>query len=261
MFQTSVLASGSKGNSLVVRTADSAIILDAGISVKRIVAALERLSIPLEQIRGVILSHDHSDHSSGVGALSRKLKIPVFITEITYDYVNHRLGNLYDRLRIFNTGESFELGDIVIEPFRSNHDAVDSANFNFYQLNNSNAKLSVATDLGYPTMLSVARMEGSTSLVLESNHDEQMLIDGPYEWHLKQRVKSNLGHLSNKQAVGLITRIHHPGLKNLVLAHLSETNNRPELARSTMQGYLESIRSDVRLLVADPYQETPLIDI
>lgn len=261
MFQVSVLASGSKGNSLLVRTQNTALLLDAGISAKRIFAALEDFGIEKEQIQGVLVSHEHTDHCGSAGAVSRLLKKPIFITKDTYWVAKQKLGNLHERLRHFKSGEGFQIGDIICEPFRSSHDAIDSCNFCFYHAENKALKLGVATDLGYPSQLSLARLSLCSTLVLESNHDEQMLLNGPYDWHLKQRVKSIQGHLSNNQAVGLVSQIYHPELKNLVLAHLSETNNHPSLAGSTMQDYLSSIRSEVKLFVAAPDKPTRLIDI
>jgi len=261
MFKVSVLASGSKGNCLIVRSREHAVILDAGIPLKRIFGALERLSIDRSLIRGILVSHEHSDHTGSVGALSRNLKIPVFITRDTLMCASNKLGNLYDRFWIMKNGESFELGDILIHPFRSSHDAIDSSNFTFQHLDIPGLKLGVATDLGFPIKTTLFHLSGCSTLVLESNHDLPMLMNGRYEWFLKQRIKDDKGHLSNEQAVGLVSQIIHPGLRQLILAHLSEENNRPEIAYETMNSYLKTIRSDVRLMIASQDYETELLDI
>lgn len=261
IFQVTVLASGSSGNSVLIRSAEHAILLDAGIAVKRIVAALDRLNIDKELIRAVIVSHEHSDHTRSAGAISRALKIPVIMTRDTHMCSLQKLGNLHERLNFIVSGEEIRIGDIRILPFSSSHDAADSCNFSFQLMDDPSRSLGVATDLGYPTKVTTARLSGCTTLVLESNHDEELLMNGRYEPYLKQRIKSKHGHLSNIQAVGLISQILHPGLKNLVLAHLSEENNRPELAYQTMKEYLESVRSEINLLVAAPDKETPLLDI
>lgn len=261
MFQTCVIASGSKGNCVLVQTASTALLLDAGISMSRILVVLDIFHIPHSKLAAVIVSHEHSDHIRSVGAISRKLKIPIYINRLTLSRCEDRLGNIQNRIELFQTGNRFEIGDLIIEPFTSSHDAADSSNFLFYPEQNSQYKLGVATDLGYPTQLSVLKLSGASTLVLESNHDETMLLEGPYDWHLKQRIRSAQGHLSNVQAVGLISSIHHPGLKNLVLAHLSETNNLPSLAEKTMRSYLESIRSDVKLYVAAQDTHTPLLEV
>ncbi|PKN78259.1 MAG: MBL fold metallo-hydrolase [Candidatus Cloacimonetes bacterium HGW-Cloacimonetes-1] len=261
MFQTTVIASGSKGNCVFVRTDTTAILLDAGIAVKRIFASLEQLKINPLDIQAVILSHEHSDHSQSVGSVARTLKIPLFVTQDTLQQGREKLGKLYDYVRHFRPGITFELGDIIIHPFSSSHDAIDSCNFTFHKKGIADVKLGVATDLGYPSKLSTMHLNHCTTLILESNHDIQMLMEGPYEWFLKQRVKSIQGHLSNEQAVGVISQVMHPGLKTLILAHLSETNNTPALAEQTMRNYLQTIRSDIRLLVAHQHIHTPLFDI
>ncbi len=261
MFQTAVIASGSKGNCVLLQTSSTALLLDAGISLYRILEAMHALNAPVDKLAGVIVSHEHSDHIRSVGAVCRKLKIPIYINRPTLARCEDRLGRIDDRLCIFNTGNSFSIGDIMVEPFASSHDAADSCNFIFHPENQPEQKLGVATDLGYPTHLSIHKLSGASTLILESNHDITMLMDGPYEWHLKQRIRSNHGHLSNEQAVGLISTLHHHGLKNLILAHLSETNNLPSIAEKTMRDYLESIRSDVKLLIAQQDRHTPLISV
>ncbi|MDD2543516.1 MAG: MBL fold metallo-hydrolase [Candidatus Cloacimonetes bacterium] len=258
MFQTSVLASGSKGNAILVRSKDTSIIVDAGISMKRIYEALQALKVPKESIRAIIISHEHSDHTRGAGALSRNLKIPVLVTPDTYAYCSHKLGALYERLIYFEQGSSFEVGDILVHPFSSSHDAIDSSNFCF---EHDDKKLGLAIDLGYPSRLTIHKLSGASTLILESNHDLTMLMEGPYDWALKMRVKSDTGHLSNDQAVGLLSQILHPGLQTIILAHLSETNNHPQLAFKLMQEYLDSIRSDIRLFVAAQDNHTPLIEV
>jgi len=258
MFQTSVLASGSKGNCILVRSKNTGIIIDAGISLKRIWAALEDLKVPRSIIKAVLISHEHSDHTRSAGALARSLKIPLMITADTYTYCAHRLGKVQDWIHYFETGIEFLVGDILVRPFRSSHDAADPCNF---RLEHDERSLGIALDLGYFSKLTILRLQSVHSLILESNHDLKMLMEGPYEPNLKLRVKSEHGHLSNEQAVGLISQVMHPGLKNLVLAHLSETNNHPDLAHNVMNDYLQSIRSDTNLIIADQYCHTPLVDI
>ncbi len=258
MFQTSVLASGSKGNSIFVRSRDTGIILDAGVSMKRILSALDELGQPHSLIKAVIVSHEHTDHSRSAGALSRKLKVPMFISADTYSYCAHRLGKVEHYLHYFETGIDFNIGNILVRPFYSSHDAVDSSNFCFEY---DERKLGVALDLGFAHRLTLQKLKDVNTLILESNHDHEMLINGPYDWQLKQRVSSNLGHLSNEEAIGLISQVMHEGLRNVVLAHLSEQNNTPELAYNSMKEYLESIRSDAKLMVASQDAHTPMIDI
>ncbi|MDD4309837.1 MAG: MBL fold metallo-hydrolase [Candidatus Cloacimonetes bacterium] len=261
MFQTTVVASGSKGNCVLVQSDSTALLVDAGVSMRRILEVMDRFNIPREKLAGVLVSHEHSDHIRSVGAISRRLDVPIYINRLTLSSCAEKLGNVGDKISLFNTGSSFRVGDIVVEAFSSSHDAADSCNFVLYPESEPSIKLGVATDLGYPSQLSVHKLSNTSTLILESNHDEIMLMEGPYDWHLKQRIRSQHGHLSNKQAVGLISSLIHPGLKNLILAHLSEINNCPIIAERTMREYLESIRCEVKLLVAQQDSHTPLIDV
>lgn len=261
MFQTAVLASGSKGNCVLVKSAQSAILVDAGISAKRVWEALDNLDFDRKKIKAILISHEHGDHISGAGAVSRHLEIPVYLTRDTYQACKHRLGNLRDRVEFITAGDTFVIEDLKIHPFSSPHDAIDSCNFTIEQLHNSDCKLAIATDVGYQSRLLTNHLSNCTTLILESNHDLQMLKDGPYEWKLKQRIMSNHGHLSNIDAVGVISQVMHSGLKNLILAHLSEVNNHPDIAEKTMLDYLKSINSDVKLIVANQYQHTQFITI
>lgn len=261
MFQTSVLVSGSKGNAVLVRTEEVAVLLDAGVAARTIFSGLEALRVNRNEIKAVLVSHEHSDHTKGVGALARMLKIPLYINRDTFGQCAHRIGNLPEPVCYFETGGSFRIRDLVIHPFSSSHDAADSCNFTFMRHGDEERKLGVATDLGFPTTLAINKLKNCTTLILESNHDERMLMEGPYDWVLKQRIKSITGHLSNLQAVGVVSQVMHHGLQNLILAHLSEINNDPQLAQDTMQNYLSAIRCDIQLLVANQYCHTPLINV
>lgn len=261
MFQAAVIVSGSKGNAVLVRSSEGALLLDAGVSGKTIMSALASLAVQPREIKAVLVSHEHSDHISGVGVIARALKIPVYINHLTFHRCSARLGKLPVPTVHFETGTSFRIGDIIVHPFQSPHDAADSCNFTFARHGDPERKLGVATDLGYPTAMALQKLKHCSTLILESNHDERMLMDGPYDWHLKQRIKSDFGHLSNVQAVGVVGQVAHHGLRNLVLAHLSEINNDPAVALATMRRFLDTIRGDVRLIVASQYEPTPLIDI
>jgi phosphoribosyl 1,2-cyclic phosphodiesterase len=261
VFQTAVLASGSKGNCVLVQTAQTAVLVDAGIAAKRIWDALEKLKVDKNKLEGILISHEHGDHIYGAGAVSRYLKIPIYLTRDTYMACRHRLGNLRDRIVFITAGESFKIRDLHVHPFSSPHDAIDSCNFTLAHADYPDRKLAVATDVGYQSRLLTTHLSNCSTLILESNHDLKMLKEGPYDWNLKQRILSNHGHLSNLDAVGVISQVMHSGLKNLILAHLSEVNNLPDLAEKTMLEFLQSINSDVKLIVAHQHVHTPLIDI
>jgi phosphoribosyl 1,2-cyclic phosphodiesterase len=260
MFKTAVIASGSKGNSIIIATDTTKIILDAGISTMRITDFLYQNHLTRDHISAIIVSHEHSDHTRGVGSLARKTKKPVFITRPTYFECTRNLGDI-PQIQYFSPGDEFSIGDIIVQAFSASHDAVDGCNFTFKQKNNDSAKLAVATDLGFSSKVTINRLQDVTTLILESNHDEQMLMEGPYPWKLKQRVKSSLGHLSNDQAIGVIIQVLHDNLHNLVLAHLSETNNAPEIAETKMRDYLEQVRHNLNLVIALQDSPTPFIDI
>ncbi len=261
MFQVGIIASGSRGNCLVIRGNEGAILLDAGLTGKKIIEGLEKLGIEPQELKGLVISHEHSDHISGAGIICRKLDIPLYISQETYACAAGQLGRLPQGAFYFEHSKIFKINDLNIIPFASSHDAVDSSNFIFYQEENPNARLGIATDCGYFTRLMKERLQNCTTLILESNHDEVLLIEGPYSWHLKQRVKSRQGHLSNRQAVSVISQIIHPGLKKLVLAHLSEQNNTPELAESEMLRYLEMINHGLELFIARQNTVINLMDI
>ena len=261
MFQTAVLASGSKGNCFVIQTESTKLLLDAGLSGKKILQALEKIGIDKTGFNALLISHDHHDHISGAGIICRMLNIPLYINESAFLMKRKHLGKLPFKARFFYNEDKFEIGDIRINPFSSSHDSLESSNFIFRKKGLKNKKLAVATDLGFSTRLTIKKLMNSSTIILESNHDEKMLIEGPYPWHLKQRVKGKQGHLSNEQAVGVISRIIHPGLKNLILAHLSEINNSPEIAHSLMQDYLKMVNHDLNLVVSNQYEPTKLVNI
>lgn len=261
MFQTSVLASGSKGNSIFIRTESTHLILDAGLSGIKIISLLESINVDPKKLDAVIVSHEHGDHASGVGILCRRFNIPLYITSLTYSVCCHSIGKLPIGVKYFETGKEFAIGDIIIKAFPSSHDVIDGSNFILFKKGDNSRKLAIATDLGYSSRLLKHNMQNSTTIILESNHDVQMLLNGPYPPHLKQRIKSRQGHLSNEQAVGVITQVLHPGLKNLILAHLSEKNNLPELACKIMSDFLKEVKYELNLQVSSQYEATGLVDV
>lgn len=261
MFRTAVIASGSKGNCILVSGNQTAILVDVGIPMYKVLKGLEQLNFDKAKIRGIIISHEHGDHIKGVGAVARYLQIPVFITPDTYSACSNRLGNLHSDVEFISAGETFQVEDLIIHPFSSPHDAIDSCNFTVKQEGNPELKLAIAMDVGYQNRLLTQHLANCTTLILESNHDLQMLRNGPYDWPLKQRILSNQGHLSNLDAVGVISQVIHSGLKNIILAHLSEINNLPSLAEKTMRDYLQSINSTTRLFIAEQNSPTDFIDI
>ena len=220
-----LLASGSKGNSLFVETGETKILVDAGLSAREIAFRLETIGVNASELSGILISHEHTDHIRGAGTLARKFKIPVLISYSASQQSHEHFRSV--SLVEFETGCSFEFRDILIDPFPITHDSADPVGF---VIDSHEARIGFATDLGIVTRLVREKLKKSRVLVLESNHDENMLLNGPYPWHLKQRIKSRHGHLSNVESAALLMEVMHPGLEGVFLAHLSEANNHPEIA-------------------------------
>jgi phosphoribosyl 1,2-cyclic phosphodiesterase len=221
-----ILASGSKGNATFLSSGDTSLLIDAGLSGIEIERRLKSRGLDPKSLDGILVSHEHSDHIQGVGVLSRRYKLPVYINSKTRKAAVSQLGNLYDS-KNFECGSMFTINDLSIHPFSISHDAKDACGFTVSQ---NGTKIGIATDLGIATSMVKEHLKRCTLLILEANHDEKMLINGPYPWPVKQRVKSRIGHLSNTESKNLLNEIQHDGLKHVMLAHLSETNNTPQKA-------------------------------
>ncbi|MGQ0793715.1 MAG: MBL fold metallo-hydrolase [Deltaproteobacteria bacterium] len=222
------LASGSSGNSLYIESKNSKILVDAGISLRQITQRLNPLGVSVSDIDAVIVTHEHTDHASCLPHIGR----PVYVAGATIELWKDKVSDL----REFSAGTAFWLGDLFISPFSIPHDAADPVGF---AIEADGKKIGIATDIGMETALVRERLKGSNALVLEFNHDEQMLLYSSYPWELKQRIKSRLGHLSNSQAAALLENLVHGELRHVVLAHLSEANNRPNLAMKAAEQALE----------------------
>jgi phosphoribosyl 1,2-cyclic phosphodiesterase len=247
------LASGSKGNSLFVSWGKQSILIDAGLSGIEIERRLNARSQSPENLTAILVTHEHSDHIRGVGILSRRYNIPVYISNNTYKKAASNLGKLSD-VNLFDCGKSFSIDGMAVSPFTISHDAIDPAGFTLEQ---NNKKIGIATDLGVATNLVKEYLRDCFYLYIESNHDPDMLINGPYPWYLKQRIKSNQGHLSNLETKELLEELNNENLKHVILAHLSEENNTPEKAFNAAKSGLNS--SDVEIEVAMPHKPGKLV--
>ncbi len=229
----SVLASGSRGNTALVESSGARILVDAGISCRETFKRMKSLGRDAREISAILITHEHSDHISGLATLAKKLKVPVFMTGATHQAWARSLrdesGELpkVAKLEIFSAGRSFQIGDITVTPFTIPHDAADPVGFTFRV---EGTKIAIATDLGYVPASICDHLRKCEVLIVESNHDLEMLRVGPYPWSVKQRVMSRVGHLSNESLAQFFARDYDGGASYIVLAHLSEQNNHPEIA-------------------------------
>jgi phosphoribosyl 1,2-cyclic phosphodiesterase len=230
----SVLASGSRGNSTIVASSRTRLLVDAGISCRETFKRIKAAGDDPRSLSAILITHEHSDHVSGLAMMARKLSIPVFMTGATHQAWARAMRDengdapALARLEVFSSGHSFEIGDIQVRPFTIPHDAADPVGFTFHA---EGIKFGIATDLGYLPASVRDHLRGCDVLVMESNHDVEMLRVGPYPWSVKQRVMSRVGHLSNDSLAEFFANDYDGGAAYVVLAHLSEQNNHPELAR------------------------------
>ena len=258
MLKTSILASGSSGNSVLVWTDRTKILIDAGLSARQLRERLERLGVAPEEIEALFITHEHTDHIRGAGTLARSLRIPVFLTEGTCAACNSTFEHLAAR-EFFMPGDIICFKDLQLVSYAVSHDAADPVNF---LVCHRNHKVGMAMDLGYPSRLVKERLKHCDALILESNHDTQMLMNGPYPWQLKQRILGRRGHLSNDQSASLLSEVADGGLRALFLAHLSRENNHPQLVRSLFEQVMNEVGlHHVPLFVASQDEPTELFEM
>lgn len=239
MFEFCSLYSGSSGNSFFVKSKKTNILIDSGLSYKKIVEALNNINSNIENIDGILVTHEHIDHIRGLSSLSCKYNIPIYANKKTWSILDSCIGKIEDENRkVFNKEETFEINDLKIFPFSVPHDAIDPVGFNILK---GNKKLSIATDLGHINNKIIKHFEGSNCLMLESNYDSEILKFCSYPASLKSRILGPKGHLENKVAGQTISNLISSGLSQVLLVHLSKENNFPELAYQTS---LEELRKN-----------------
>ena len=247
MNQFCPLASGSKGNSIYVGTKDTKILIDAGLSAKALQAKLSEINVDLSEIDAILLTHEHSDHIKGLGALVARTRIPIFANSETAKAIYSQLDPGV-KFKIFSTGEAFEFGDIQIQPFSIQHDAVDPVAFTF-QIGET--KIGLCADIGFSTSLVAGHLKHCDYLYIEANHEPSMVHACSRPMVYKQRVLSKQGHLSNEEAGALIQSIYHEGLKHIYLAHLSSECNNPALALEKIQNALKGKEMSISIAFQD----------
>ena len=242
-----VLASGSKGNAIYISDGFTAILIDAGLSATEIIRRLKSRGLNPKDLNAILVTHEHSDHIQAVGVLSRQLKLPIYLSRNIKK--NVFMGSSVHEIRTFNSGSPFEINNLTVHPFAVSHDAADPVGFTIAQ---NGSRIGVATDLGIVTPNLKENLKNCHLLILEANHDPDMLISGPYPWYLKRRIQSRSGHLSNGESKRLLMQLQHQGLEHVILAHLSQTNNAPQKVLAEISGALTLCKP--RLTVASQHR-------
>lgn len=226
------LYSGSSGNSLFVETKNTKLLIDAGVSSKKIEKALEEINVNPSSINGILITHEHSDHVQGLGTFSKKFDLPVFVNQETLDAMPKQKDKISEKnIKTFKISDKFSIGDLEINPFSIPHDAANPCGFNILK---NDKKISIATDIGHMTHDILKSLEESLFVMLEANYDPEVLKCSSYPFTLKKRIAGPTGHLPNEVAGKTISYLLKSGLKKAMLGHLSKESNFPELAYKTV---------------------------
>lgn len=238
MFNFCSLYSGSSGNSLFIETQNTKLLVDAGVSSKKIETALNDINIDPNTLDGILITHEHTDHVQGLGTLSKKFDLPVFVNQETLDAMPKQRDKIAEKnIKTFKVTDKFEIGDLEIKPFSIPHDAANPCGFNIWK---DNKKISIATDIGHMTNPILKNLEESLFIMLEANYDPEVLRCSSYPFTLKSRIAGPTGHLPNEIAGKTISYLLKSGLRNAMLGHLSKESNFPELAYQTVMDELIS---------------------
>lgn len=258
-MKVAVLGSGSSGNAILVRAGDTLVLVDAGFSARDLAKRMDSLGVEPDQVQAVVITHDHGDHTRGMGVFARRHGAPLYLTEGTRDACAHLLRG-GEEVRLYRPGRPFVVGDVRVEPFITVHDAADPVGVALVD-ERTHLRMGVATDLGRPTAQIRHALSRCDLLVLEANHDEVLLASSAYPWSVKRRIASSHGHLSNHDAARFALEILHPRLAVVVLAHLSDACNRPELALEVVGGELRRAGWKGHLQAASQHESTGWLDV
>ena len=251
------LASGSKGNCLYLESGDTRVLIDAGLSLRETLLRMDERGIDPVSVHAVLVTHEHIDHIRSAGSFARKFKVPVLASHVMRRKAEKYLAKT--RVIEFEAGTLFQFRGVSIDPFPITHDSCDPVGF---IVESREGKCGSATDLGVATRLVADKLRGCRFLNLESNHDVEMLMNGPYPWDLKQRIKSRHGHLSNEDSLTLLHELAHSGLEALVMAHLSEVNNHPDhVVRTTASFLRDQNVCAPRIVIGDQFRASELLEI
>lgn len=250
------LASGSKGNCLYLETGDTRVLVDAGLSLRETLLRMETAGIDASRVDAVLVTHEHIDHIRSAGSFARKFTVPVFASHL----VHARAEKYFKKTRVcgFESGSAFAFRDIEIDPVPITHDSCDPVGF---VVESREGRVASMTDFGVVTRLITEKLRKCRFLNLESNHDMDMLMNGPYPWELKQRIKSRHGHISNEETLELLHELAHDGLEAVVMAHLSEVNNHPDHVIRTTRAFLNDQNICApRIVIGDQYHASAVIE-
>ena len=248
MVQFISLVSGSSGNASLITDEQTTLLIDCGLSGVKLVEKLNNIGLCPEDLSGMLITHEHSDHTKGVGVIARKYNIPIYATSGTFNSMN--VGKIdLNAFHAVVAEEQFNIGSITIKPFSIPHDAAEPVGYSFFA---NEKKYTLATDIGCMTEQLYENLDGSDSIILESNHDIDMLRYGSYPYYLKERILGKRGHMSNDLTAEIAIRLAKNGTKHIMLAHLSHENNTPEIAKITTESALKKANcTDVELTVAN----------
>lgn len=253
----SILASGSTGNSFFIGTEQTRLLVDVGLSAKQIEALMKEIGEDPAQLHGILITHEHSDHIKGLSVFARRYQLPIYCNYATWQAITRIVKDLDDHpVQFFQTGDKHQFGDLHVESFGISHDAAEPMGFVFTY---GEKKLSFVTDLGYVSDKIKERIYNSDVFVMEANHDVQMLRMGSYPWHLKRRILSDSGHLSNDACADALIDVIGKATQKVYLAHLSKENNMIPLANMTVTQTLAEAGIDVtsKVRINDTYPDKP----
>lgn len=247
MITLHTFASGSEGNCLLISADGTHLLLDAGISTRRIKTALAALGLTVDDLSGILITHEHTDHIGGLQTLVKHHRVPLYASAATARQIAYRVAGAEPLLRGVESGQDFAVGSCRVTAFATSHDAAGSQD---YRIDTPDGAVGALTDTGYVTDEARSALRGVDLLVLESNHDVEWLLSGPYPYSLKQRILSDFGHLSNDAAAAFAAEMAHAGTQEIILAHLSRENNTPIRAWDTVARALDAQGLSPRLSVA-----------
>ena len=262
-MQVSILASGSTGNATYIETPEHQVLIDAGLSGKKIEELMNSIGRTLNDVDSLFVTHEHTDHSKGVGVLARRYGMDVYANQKTWDAMAPKIGKIKpEQKHLLEAGKVLSLGDLDVESFGVSHDAADPQ---FYEMHHAGHSFAIVTDTGYVSERVEGVIKDAEAILMECNHDTEMLRMGPYPWALKQRIMSDTGHLSNEDGARALIDVLGNDTKQIFLGHLSKENNIKELAHLTVENIMKqhdlAVEHDFHFLDTSPDQATALMKL